>query len=338
MDKQTSRLVVSALKSLPPSTADWRFTSTQRAGPYIRSAKDAYTRWTSSCNCQGRTPKHFLLAQQVQIAAASRQAAAEESAWARKDVPIEPPPVSISPLPAPAAQRNRLHVADALAAESRSATQTPIETPVVSVAPWAERTVEISKGPSLKEIQAVEAKRAAEQEEIAAAARRAQAEQERVTQTQVPESEPGLPSSSTWGSGISPATPSSQASSVWAKRTPAKAVTIVTAAPKKTLAQIQKEEENRKQRATATQASAVAQSAASSAAAAVGKRYAELAGKVAPSAPATTASAWTTVGSGGKAKAPAAVVATPQPISRTVSATGAPKSRPNLSNSSKQHP
>ena len=84
------------------------------------------------------------------------------------------------------------HVADALAADSRSATQTPIETPTVSIAPWAERTTEHPKGPSLKEIQEAEAKRAAEQEEIAAAARRAQAEQERLVQAQAPIPAPGF--------------------------------------------------------------------------------------------------------------------------------------------------
>ena len=276
------------------------------------------------------------LAQQVKIAAASQQAAAEESAWATKDVPIEPPPVSISPLPAPAAQRNRLHVADALAAESRSATQTPIDNPVVSVAPWAERTTEQAKGPSLKEIQQAEAKRAAEQEKIAAAARRAQAEQERLAQAQAQDQAPapGLPSTSIWGSGASPVTPGSQTSSVWSKQTSAaKASTGVNSAPKKTLAQIQKEEENRKQRAAAAQATASAQAAVNSAAAAVGKRYAELAGKTAPSVPAASSTPWTTVGSGGKAKAPPAVVATPQPVSRTVSGTSAPKSRPALQTS-----
>lgn len=275
-------------------------------------------------------PETLSLAQQVQMAAASQQAAAEESAWAKNDAPIEPPPVSISPLPAPAAQRNRLHVADALAAESRSATQTPIETPVVSVAPWAERTAEHPKGPSLKEIQQAEAKRAAEQEEITAAARRAQAEQERLAQSQAPAPAPGLPSTSTWGNTASPVTPGSQGASVWAKPTPVKAGAGANAAPKKTLAQIQKEEEGRKQRAAAAQAAASTQSAAASANAAVGKRYAELAGKAASAAPAVTGGAWTTVGSGGKAKAPPAVVATPQPVSRTVSSGSAPKSRPSL--------
>jgi PERQ amino acid-rich with GYF domain-containing protein len=273
------------------------------------------------------------LAQQVQIAAASQlAAAAEESARTKGVAPIEPPPVSISPLPAPAAQRNRLHVADALAAESRSASQTPVETPSVSIAPWAERTAEIAKGPSLKEIQEAEAKRAAEQEELAAAARRAQAEQERLQQTHAPAPAPGLPSTSIWGSSASPVTPVSQSSSVWAKPTTAKA-TSGAVPSKKTLAQIQKEEETRKQKAAAAAALAAAaanaQIASSPAsAAAVGKRYAELASKVAPSPPASSASAWTTVGSSGKAKAPPAVVATPQPVPRTVSSSGATVAKP----------
>ncbi|OCT44179.1 GYF domain containing protein [Cladophialophora carrionii] len=273
-------------------------------------------------------PESLSLAQQVQIAAASQQAAAaEESEWAKKDTPIEHPPVSISPLPAPAAQRNRQHVADALAAESRSATQTPIETPVASVAPWAERTVEHPKGPSLKEIQEAEAKNAAVQEEVA---RRAQAEQERLAlaQSQAPVPAPGLPSTSTWGSAASPGTPGSQTTSVWAKQTPAKVGAGASTAPKKTLAQIQKEEESRKQRAAAAQVVANAQNAANSAAAAVGKRYAELASKAAPAVPTSSGGAWTTVGSGGKAKAPPAVVATPQPVSRTVSTSNTPKTRP----------
>jgi len=275
------------------------------------------------------------LAQQVQIAAASQQAAAEESARTKRDAPMEPPPVSISPLPAPAAQRNRQHVADALAAESRSASQTPVETPSVSIAPWAERTAELAKGPSLKEIQEAEAKRAAEQEELAAAARRAQAEQERLQQTHAPAPAPGLPSTSIWGSSASPVTPGSQSSSVWAKPATTK-VTSGAAPTKKTLAQIQKEEETRKQKAAAAAVAAAAANAPNASspasAAAVGKRYAELASKVAPSPPATTAGAWTTVGSSGKAKAPPAVVATPQPAPRAVSSSGATtaKTRPTL--------
>lgn len=274
------------------------------------------------------------LAQQVQIAAASQQALAEENAWTKKPAPIDPPPVSISPLPAPAAQRNRQHVADALTAESRSATQTPLESSAVSVAPWAERTSEHPKGPSLKEIQEAEAKRTAEREETAAALRRAQAEQERQVQAQIPAPvpAPGLPSTSTWGSSASPVTPGTQAASAWAKQTPIKQGSGNSTASKKTLAQIQKEEESRKQRAAAAAgaaAGATIQPGGSPASAAVGKRYAELAGKVV-AASSGVPGIWTTVGSSGKTKAPPAVVATPQPASRTVSSssTTASKTRP----------
>lgn len=274
------------------------------------------------------------LAQQVQIAAASQQAAAEESAWARTDAPIDPPPVSISPLPAPAAQRNRQHVADALAADSRSATQTPIETPSASIAPWAERTVEHPKGPSLKEIQEAEAKRAAEQEELAAAARRAQADLERQVQAQAPVAAPGLPLTSTWGASSSPV---GTQSSVWgAKPAPAKPGPTSGSSAKKTLAQIQKEEESRKQRAAvAAAASASIQNAASPVSAAAGKRYAELASKAAPAVPNPLGGAWMTVGSNGKSKAPPPVVASPQPATRTVSGAVAStaKPRPTLSTS-----
>ena len=242
------------------------------------------------------------LTQQVQRAAAiSNQATNEASA-------IAVPPVSISPLPAPAAQRNRQHVADALAAESRSTAQTPIQTPTTSLAPWAEKVTEVLKGPSLKEIQEAESRKAAAQEEIAASVRRAKAEAERNNQPLPPA--PGLPSSSTWGSAGSPSTQVAPSASVWAKQAVPKANGAqANGNPKKTLAQIQKEEETRKQRLAATTA-AIAQ--ATSPAAAANKRYAELASKPAASTGDAAPSPWTTVGSGGKAKAPPTVVATPQ--------------------------
>jgi PERQ amino acid-rich with GYF domain-containing protein len=251
----------------------------------------------------------------------------EQVAWtaAHKDEhPLRPPPVSISPLPAPAAQRNRQHVADSLVQEPRSETQTPIETPSASLAPWAERPVEMPRGPSLKEIQEAEAKKAAEQEAIAAAARRARTEQERLAQEYVPPPAPGLPATSTWGTSSSPGTPTAPQASVWAKQA-TKPATGPTGTAKKTLAQIQKEEEARKQRAaSAVAAAAQAQTSSSPASAVPGKRYAELASKAAPGPQTTnTNSAWTTVGSSGKAKPPATIVATPQTAARTVSATSA---------------
>lgn len=239
----------------------------------------------------------------------------------------QPPRHTISPLPAPAAQRNRQHVADNLVAETLSQLQTPIETPTTSLAPWAEKFSEPAKGPSLKEIQEAEARKAAREEEVAAAAaRRAQAEIEK--QAAPPAPAPGLPQSSTWGN-TSSATANTPSASVWSKPTTGKATTAVpVAATKKTLAQIQKEEETRKQRAAAAAAAANAQTSAANPVA-QGKRYADLASKIAP-----PSQAWTTVGSGGKVKPPPTVVATPQISSRSLSGHTTPsgtvsKSRPN---------
>ena len=285
------------------------------------------------------------LSQQVQKTAAAigqqRAFAADESGWIKTDQglpPFLPPPPTTSPLPAPSAQRNRQNVADNLAVESRSQTQTPVDTPGTSIAPWAEKTSESAKGPSLKQIQEAEARKAAQREEMAAAARKAQAEQDRTTQPVPPA--PGLPSTSTWANAGTPTTPTTPGTNVWAKPSVGKPPsTASSAATKKTLAQIQREEEARKQR----QSVAANQQAANATPIAVGgKRYADLASKApaVPAAPSAPASAWTTVGSSGKAKAPTTVVATPQigGGGRTVSATTAPpvaaapaaRSRPSL--------
>ena len=83
--------------------------------------------------------------------------------WAQRiEQSVLPPPQSATPLPAPAAQRRQI-VADNLVGESRSQTQTPIETPGASIAPWADKTSELPKGPSLKEIQEAEARKSAKQ-------------------------------------------------------------------------------------------------------------------------------------------------------------------------------
>jgi PERQ amino acid-rich with GYF domain-containing protein len=260
------------------------------------------------------------LTEQVQWTTAQQQHQADE--------PRQVPPVSISPLPAPAAQRNRQHVADSLVPETRSQTQTPIETPATSVAPWAERSIDSHKGPSLREIQEAEAKKAAQQAEIAEAARRAQAEQDLLRSATSPAAPaPGLPATATWGTSSSPGTPTAGPGSVWAKPT-VKTGTTPTAAAKKTLAQIQKEEEARKQRAHANVVAAAqvqAQTAGSPVGGVPGKRYAELASKAAPATPVSNqASAWTTVGSGGKVKPPATVIATAQGTVRSVSSAASP--------------
>lgn len=264
------------------------------------------------------------LTEQVQWTAAQQQQLLEQE-------PVQAPPVSISPLPAPAAQRNRQHVAESLVPESRSQSQTPVETPATSVAPWAERATE-HRGPSLKEIQEAEAKKAAEQAALVEAARQAQAEQERQTVSHVVPPAPGLPASATWGTSSSPGTPTATSGSVWAKPA-AKTGATPNGPAKKTLAQIQKEEEARKQRATAAAAAQVqAQAASSPVSGFQGKRYAELASKAATAVPAPPGpgNAWTTVGQSGKAKAPPTIIATPQGAPRSVSSTASATPRPSL--------
>ena len=264
------------------------------------------------------------LSQQVQKAAAAsaQQFSHVPAASPRNKVdssipPQALPPHSVSPLPAPAAQRSRQNVADTLAAESRSQTETPVEPPSTSIAPWAEKPSEASKGPSLKEIQEAEARTAAQQEEIVATARRARVEQERVVQPIASTPAPGLPSTSTWASSGVPGAPQTLGMSVWSKASSAKPSSTGTSAMgKRTLAQIQKEEENRKQRAAAA---ANARSSTTAPTAAGAKRYADLASRIAPVATTPPASAWTTVGSSGKARVPATLVATPQALSRTLS-------------------
>lgn len=244
-----------------------------------------------------------------------------------------PPPPSASPLPAPAAQRNRQNMAETLVADSQSRTQTPIDAPPTSLAPWAKDTHELPKGPSLKEIQEAEARTAAQREEHAAAARRAQllAEQERLSQAQA-QAVPGLPSSANWASSGSPATPVSAGSAWSTKSQPAP----TTSTAKKTLAQIQKEEEARKHRQAAITAAASAQVATPSPPASATKRYAELASKAPAPATAATAAgavptasgAWTTVGAGGKAKAPPAAPLGPRSTSGTIPIAPASVSKP----------
>jgi PERQ amino acid-rich with GYF domain-containing protein len=281
----------------------------------------------------------LTLSQQVQKAASAQrqqqqeqEEQAPESVWGNKvdramPHPFPPPP-SASPLPAPAAQRNRQNVADALAAGSRSQTQTPIDAPATSVAPWAKDTHELPKGPSLKEIQEAEARTAAQREEVAAAARRAQllAEQERLSQAQA-QVVPGLPSSANWASAGSPG-PASTTGSAWSTKTQP---TPTNTATKKTLAQIQKEEEARKQRLAAATAAA-AQTATPSPPASASKRYADLASKAPAPAPASAApaasGAWTTVGAGGKAKAPPAAPLGPRSTSAAIPVAPAAVSKP----------
>ena len=279
----------------------------------------------TSSSADERSPRQqeqLSLAEQVQKTAAAQQSEAQsQSPWAKVESGLPhpfPPPQSVSPLPAPAAQRNRQNVADAFAAESRSRSLTPsVDTPSATIAPWARESAENSKGPSLKEIQEVEARNAAQQEEVAAAARRAAAEQERLNQmhtTVTPA--PGLPSSANWASGGQPITPISAGPSAWAKPLAGKNPVATPVSGKKTLAQIQKEEEGKKQKQLAATA---ATSVATSVAISGGHRYADLAGKAASKGAAPLGNAWTTVGAGGKTKPPSGP-AVPAPVAvRTVS-------------------
>lgn len=259
-----------------------------------------------------QTPQKSLsLTEQVQKAASAKQSPAV-SAWPR--VPESVPPKSSSPLPAPAARRGGPSLAESLAAESMPLSQSPamsIETPTntSSLAPWAREQQESQKQPSLKEIQDGEAKRAAKQEQIHAAARRQALERESLNRPPPPA--PGLPLNSTWGSIESPMTHSATAASAWAKSAAPKAATAPTQA-KKTLQQIQQEEEaatKRRKAQAANNATMAGQIVgAAQAMSAGGKRYADLAGKVASPSPPMTG-AWTTVGASGKTKTPTAAPA-----------------------------
>ena len=287
-----------------------------------------------------RQPEPLSLSEQVQKAAANQPTTQPQSPWGKIEAgppqPLPPPP-SDSPMPAPTPQRNRQSVAEALNAESESPPQQDsVETPTASMAPWAKDNNEATKGPSLKEIQAMEAQKAAKQEETQAAARRAMAEQERINQQNQTASavpQPGLPSSANWASGVTPAVPAAAPTSPWAKPGAGKpAVATPVSATKKTLAQIQKEEEVKKNRALAASANIVASAPTSVSATAGNKRYADLAsrgGQPQP-APNPTNAAWTTVGAGGKAKTPAPPTG---PGSRTASGNAlstAPKTKPTV--------
>ncbi|KAJ6443167.1 GYF domain-containingprotein [Purpureocillium lavendulum] len=246
------------------------------------------------------------LTQQVQQAQA---AAAASSGPSDPDMPMPfPVPSSTTPLPAPTAQRVRSNLPEQY---SRSQSGTPDVTQPPPLAPWArEPGHEGQKGPSLKEIQEAEARKAAKAEEAAAALRKAAMEQEaaivreKERQAHVAAAA-GLPASSTWGHG-SPVS----ATSPWVKPGAAKGPAVNTAAAvpssasKKTLAEIQREEEVRKQKARDV-------AVQSGSPAITSKSYANLAGKPnqspvpsAPSPGAVPTAGWATVGAGGKVKVP----------------------------------
>jgi PERQ amino acid-rich with GYF domain-containing protein len=236
-----------------------------------------------------------------------------------------PPPQLSTPLPAPAPQRVKSNLPEQYATSSRS--ETPEITPSSAAAqppptaPWAkDMGSESHRGPSLKEIQDAEAKKAAKAEEAAASVRRAMVEQEVAREREKAAIiASGLPTTSTWGT----ASPVSlgAASSPWTKpvavKTPAPGVPALASVSdkKKTLADIQREEEARKAKARDI-------AAQSGAAASAGKRYADLASKPnatpVPGAAASPVAGWATVGAGGKVKIPTG----PASLSRSVSSTG----------------
>ncbi|CCC13771.1 hypothetical protein SMACR_07280 [Sordaria macrospora] len=257
---------------------------------------------------------------------------AQQAAASGLPMPFPPPPQANTPLAAPTAQRP----ASGLPARygERSGSGTPDTTSDAAslapppTAPWA--GTETQKGPSLKEIQEAEAKKAAKKEEAAAAARRAALEQEaaalREREKAAAAAHIGLPATSTWGTGSPVGAPAS--GSPW--KQPAAKVATTTTGSKKTLAEIQREEELRKQKAkeAAVQASIISGSG-------LGKRYADLASKTsstsappgmitpgaaaqaAAAAAATVGGGWSTVGAGGKVKMPTGPAATSRPVSTT---------------------
>lgn len=265
------------------------------------------------------------LTEQIQKAASAKPTPQPESPWAKVSaglpMPFPPPPQSTTPLPAPAAQRGRSNLPDTLHAGTRSRSETPDTATAPSIAPWAKEPTDTPKGPSLKEIQEAEAKTAAKVEEAAAAARRALLEQE--LRAQPVAVAPGLPTTSTWASSTSPAPSAASTASAWAKAANVKAQSpaITSTSSKKTLADIQKEEELRKQKLAVA---ALAAAPVVSGPASGGKRYADLASKSTAAAP-VVGSAWSTVGAGGKVKIPMGpAVAVLPPLVRPASTAAVP--------------
>ncbi|KAI9163817.1 Ribonuclease P protein subunit p29 [Paramyrothecium foliicola] len=265
------------------------------------------------------------LTQQVQKAQAAAAAAALP---VEPDMPMPfPPPSSTTPLPAPTAQRVRSGLPEQY---NRSQTGTPDTTTSATatappLAPWAkDPATEAQKGPSLKEIQEAEALKAAKAEEAAAALRKAALEQEMAVMREKEKAAAAaaaaasLPATSTWGHG----SPVSATGSPWAKPAapkgpaPGLSSAAAVAAGKKTLAEIQREEEYRKQRAR--EAAAAAGTPVSSP-----KSHATLASKaggvpIAQQPTPPPGSGWATVGAGGKVKVPTGPASS---LVRSVSAT-----------------
>lgn len=247
------------------------------------------------------------LTQQVQ----QTQAAAAAAQTVEPGMPMPfPPPTSTTPLPAPTAQRVRSNLPEQYSRSHSGSPADEASNAPPPLAPWAkEPGNDAHKGPSLKEIQEAEARKAARAEEAAAALRKAALEQEaaliREKERQVAAAAAGLPATSTWGH----ASPVSSVSP-WTKPGAPKPaapglVSSASSSRQKTLAEIQAEEERRKQKAkdSAVQSGAPIIST---------KSYANLAGKsgqpLVSNSPAAVApppgAGWAVVGASGKPKPP----------------------------------
>ncbi|KAI1371418.1 hypothetical protein F4677DRAFT_457144 [Hypoxylon crocopeplum] len=326
MDRQTS--------PLQDVTSDQASTKTS---PPVHAAEPKSPREPPSAITRRHAEGH----QSASLTRQYQQAQAQAAAAKISGLPMPfPPPPSATPLPAPAPQRVKSNLPEQYATSSRSGT--PDITPSSAtaqpppLAPWAkDGGMESHKGPSLKEIQQAEALKAAKAEEAAALARRVMLEQEAAREREkAAAAAPGLPTSSIWGTA-SPVNVGTS-SSPWAKPAPGKApasgpaIQAQTSDRKKTLAEIQREEEVRKQKAKEM---AVQAGLASSA----GKRYADLASKpnavpVPTQASSANTSGWATVGAGGKVKAPTGPSSQSRPASsvnaKPASTVAAPPSRP----------
>jgi PERQ amino acid-rich with GYF domain-containing protein len=256
-----------------------------------------------------------------------RKTQADNAKTPDSDLPMPfPPPVQATPLAAPTAQRPASNLPARYG--DRSGSGTPDTTSDGAAlapppaAPWAPQPgAGTQKGPSLKEIQEAEAKKAAKKEEAAAAARKAALEQEAAALREREKAaaaalNSGLPATSTWGTGSPVGAP---AGSPWKQPAAIKTGAAVTGpgnnSSKKTLADIQREEEVRKQKAkeAAAAAAAIVQVTSTPPVSSMGKRYADLASKTSASpsamspaaaAPPSLAGGWATVGAGGKVKVP----------------------------------
>jgi len=253
------------------------------------------------------------------VAAATASKLAQAASSTGLPMPFPPPQQPSTPLAAPTAQRPASNLPSRYGDRSGSGTPDTASDVAISAppptAPWAPQPgTETQHRPSLKEIQEAEAKKAAKKEEAAAALRRAALEQEAATLRELSKaaaSNSGLPPTSTWGTG-SPVSVSASGSA-WKQPAAVKASTPGAAsgsASKKTLADIQREEEVRKQKAREA-----AMQASANTVTIMGKRYADLASKTsappgipasgpAPVAVPMTGGGWSTVGAGGKVKIP----------------------------------